>query len=160
MNEEVNRSRENRRAATLKGSDTQLSVRCSPGGPTRIQRRHTSRRDVFCSTFECIKLYCVPASIAPDVPMSGAARVNEPFPGPLAVEYYIDNRNYLPSTRDGWQDVSFETLAKKRNREDQFRCTATDTHAIINVAYYFFVLPTLQVYFTKFRGPYLAFFLI
>jgi hypothetical protein len=32
--------------------------------------------------------------------MSGAARVNEPFPGPLAAEYYIDNRNYLPSVRE------------------------------------------------------------
>jgi len=52
---------------------------------------------LFCSTFECAKLHCIPASIAPDVPMSGAARVNEPFPGPLAAEYYIDNRNYLPS---------------------------------------------------------------
>lgn len=53
--------------------------------------------ELFCSTFECIKLYCVPASIVPDVAMSGAARVNEPFPGPLAAEYYIDNRNCLPS---------------------------------------------------------------
>lgn len=56
--------------------------------------------ELFCSTFECIKLYCVPASIVPDVAMSGAARVNEPFPGPLAAEYYIDNRNCLPSVRD------------------------------------------------------------
>jgi len=61
--------------------------------------------------------------------MSGAARVNEPFPGLLVAEYYIDNRNYLPSTRDGWQDVSFGTLIKKRNREDPSRSTAIDTHA-------------------------------
>lgn len=45
--------------------------------------------------------------------MSGAARVNEPFPGPLAAEYYIDNRNYLPSTRDGRRDVSFGVPGQK-----------------------------------------------
>ena len=46
-------------------------------------------------------------SIVPDVAMSGAARVNEPFPGPLAAEYYIDNRNCLPSAakRARVQDV-------------------------------------------------------
>lgn len=64
---------------------------------TRACPDETSQLQLFCSTFECIKLYCVPATILPDVAMNDAARVNEPFPGPLAAEYYIDNRNCLPS---------------------------------------------------------------
>lgn len=77
--------------------------------------RYTSRRDSFVplSSVSSYIVY-VPASIAPDVPMSGAARVNEPFPGPLAAEYYIDNRNYLPSVRDGRQDVSFKDPGQKK----------------------------------------------
>lgn len=77
---------------------------------TRVHRVTRPKRSVelFCSTFECIKLYCVPASIVPDVAMSGAARVNEPFPGPLAAEYYIDNRNWLRTVR-GREDVLLET---------------------------------------------------
>lgn len=110
--------RNDRSAATLKARETQLSIRCSSGGRTNPEAmRHVDTYvRLFCSTFECIKLYCVPASIAPDVPMSGAARVNEPFPGPLAAEYYIDNRNCLPSVRDEWQDVPSEThwLKKKK----------------------------------------------
>lgn len=66
---------------------------------TRACPDETFQLQLFCSTFECIKLYCVPATILPDVAMSDAARVNEPFPGPLAAEYYIDNRNCLPSER-------------------------------------------------------------
>jgi len=68
--------------------------------------------------------------------MSDAARVNEPFPGPLVAEYYIDNRNYLPSTRDGWQDVSFEILVKKKKEARGFiSCTAiTMRYTILHLA--------------------------
>lgn len=76
----------------------------------------TSQLQLFCSTFECIKLYCVPATILPDVAMSDAARVNEPFPGPLAAEYYIDNRNCLPSEQAKTSSSGGRRLYVSRSR--------------------------------------------
>lgn len=83
---------------------------------TRACPDETSQLQLFCSTFECIKLYCVPATILPDVAMSDAARVNEPFPGPLAAEYYIDNRNCLPSEQAKTSSSGGRRLYVSRSR--------------------------------------------